>query len=117
MLIPGSKSLSPVKYPVTYKSPNESFVIIVPKLLPVPANCFAHTNSPDEFIFTTKTSALSPVAVSVAVPTPGSKSLSPVKYPVTYKSPDELTDVDLPSVQPVPPNWISEGLTALGVHA
>ena len=75
--------------------PEESTLTDSAPLSPsVLSNCLTHTNSPDEFNFTTKP-LLPPPVVKMASPTPGSKSAALQKVPAMYVLPLESTETEV----------------------
>ena len=79
---PGSKSVALLKEPTVYIFPKSSTLIDVQDSSLAPSNFFAQPKLPAASNFAMKTSKL-PVGVRLKVFAPGSKSATPLKYPVT----------------------------------
>ena len=98
---PGSRSAVPENHPDTVIP----FAVSTPtdraSSSLVPPNVRAHINVPDELNLVTKPSN-PPAAVTLATPTPGSKSTVPLNKPATMRLVLASTCTDEPALSPVP---------------
>ena len=79
---PGSKSVVPLKDPVTYTRFEASVVMPTPRSAPVLPTPLTHCRAPASLSLSTKMSVLPALVRFVAVP-PGLKFTTPVYWPVT----------------------------------
>ena len=100
--VPESKSISPVKNPLTYTSPAAFTATVVACSCVAPPKVFAQSRSPFVSSFR-KNKSVAPFAPKVLVPAPGSKSTCPENEPTRYRFPAASCASPRASSVPKPP--------------
>src|SRR6185295_2433807 len=91
-----------LKFPAMQMFPSESILMEVPSSAYIPPADFTHNTFPDESVFKTNMSLLFATEDKLNAPIPGSKCHVPVKTPVTNKSDNESTTIELTSPKSIP---------------